>query len=445
MIEARDYQIEAVNNAKEYQWQGVLEMATGTGKTFTSLLISDAYFDLNGYMMTVVIVPFEHLIEQWKDNMNLFDYDVVLPLQGGFQKNKHKIKEVIRTFRRKITTKAAIIVTYTSFIHDDFQKDLKLIGDDVFLIADECHNFGIPSYLDKDFSYIQNRIGLSATPVRHFDPEGSNFIMDYFQNILLEINLKDAIENDYLTPYEYEYIFAHLNEEEYEEYLRITRRIAFYLSKKKLTEKELKELNDYRIFRSQIVKAAEDKVDLLIEHLKQRNLEDLSHILIYCAPGTIDPITKRVADLGLRVHNFDHRTSYKKRQEILDAFDKGHIQVILAMNCLDEGVDVPATKEAYFLSSTSNPREYVQRRGRVLRKYKNKTKAKIYDFIMLAPPEYVRDSYSILQSELPRFIEFTEASINKYHIYNQMLRSLEEMGLERGLLKARKEYYEKEQ
>ena len=109
-----------------------------------------------------------------------------------------------------------------------------------------------------------------------------------------------------------------------------------------------------------------------------------------------------------------YRFSNKQRQVVLEAFDQGAIQILVAINCLDEGVDVPATRTAYFLSSTSNPRQFVQRRGRVLRTSPNKHKAEIYDFITI--PTNVKESTfsSIVSRELPRISEFTESALNKY-------------------------------
>src|SRR5699024_1093557 len=118
--------------------------------------------------------------------------------------------------------------------------------------------------------------------------------------------------------------------------------------------------------------------------------------------------------LGYKVHRFDHRVSNKQRQVVLEAFDQGAIQILVAINCLDEGVDVPATRTAYFLSSTSNPRQFVQRRGRVLRKTDTKIQAEIYDFVTV--PFEVKDGTfeSIVKKEIPRIVEFSEHAINKY-------------------------------
>lgn len=442
MIKMRPYQKEAVLNAREMNWQGILEMATGTGKTYTSLFIAEDYFDRFGRSLVVIIVPFEHLIDQWIESLEFFGYDKVISLQGGYQRNQASLNESLNYYRRGFMDKLACVVTYASFTNDNFQKTLRHFKENLFLIADECHNFGTNAYVSRDFSYIPYRIGLSATPIRHFDEEGSEYIAQYFVNQIIDISLEDAIDAGYLTPYSYEYFFAHLTKEEHESYLKLTQRIAYYLEQEKLSNEEEIELKNLQITRSQIIKAAENKIDVLIKHLSSRDLGNLKHVLIYCAVGTIDEVTKRVSDLGLRVHIFDHRVKSKKRQAILKAFDEGHIQVILAMHCLDEGVDVPATKEAYFLASTSNPREFIQRRGRVLRTYPGKTQAKIYDFITLAPIEMLGYSKTILSKELPRFIEFSHAAMNKYEIFNKMFFDLKKYDLDDGLFKARKDYYE---
>ena len=116
---------------------------------------------------------------------------------------------------------------------------------------------------------------------------------------------------------------------------------------------------------------------------QKENLNELKHTLVYCAKGEIDRVVKEISKLGVKVSRFNSEVNNRDRSEILKQFENGTIQVLVAIKCLDEGVDVPATKTAYFLASTSNPREFVQRRGRILRTYKGKSCAQIHDYIVL--------------------------------------------------------------
>ena len=167
--------------------------------------------------------------------------------------------------------------------------------------------------------------------------------------------------------------------------------------------------------RARLVASAEEKLERLLNILKEmiqdanEKHEELSHILVYCAPGTHKDVLCAIASLGLKCHEFVHTVPLNERQKILEEFASGNIQVIVAVKCLDEGVDVPATKIAFFLASTSNPKEFVQRRGRILRLSTGKRKSIIYDFIVVPRPEYIplkRDvDASLLRREMPRFAE----------------------------------------
>jgi superfamily II DNA or RNA helicase len=176
--------------------------------------------------------------------------------------------------------------------------------------------------------------------------------------------------------------------------------------------------------RSLIIGAAEEKLNSLLVILKQmidkaKNAdENVTHVLVYCAPGRHQGVLRSIANLGLKCHEFVHTVSLNDRQRILDQFANGEIQVLVAIKCLDEGVDVPSTHTAFFLSSTTNPKEFVQRRGRILRLSKGKVKAILYDFIVIPNPENVpfkRDvDASLLKREMPRFAEFSSASLNEF-------------------------------
>src|SRR5699024_532255 len=149
------------------------------------------------------------------------------------------------------------------------------------------------------------------------------------------------------------------------------------------------------------------------------------YTLVYCAEKQVNILTKLLSELGLRVHKFDSTVSNKEREQILKSFAEGTIQVLVAIKCLDEGVDVPSTRVAYFLASTSNPREFVQRRGRILRKARNKTIAEIHDFIVLAE-EMDADTFTMIaKKELPRFAEFSSAAINQNNAKMQIFDSLD--------------------
>lgn len=412
LIKVRDYQNIANERFKDNDYKGILEMATGTGKTITSLLIANNYKKDHGKIFLIILVPFTHLVDQWEKNCSLFDFDNILRCYGSKSSWVNDLDYRVRDFNIGIKDKEVVITTYKSASSQEFNDIIMQIRGRIFLISDECHYFGINSLRDNKFSNIEARLGLSATPDRWWDEDGTNFLRNFFSNTIYEYSLEEAIQKGILTEYIYNPIICDLNGEEVVDYEKLTKRITYLMgSKEKSNKEEIEKLNRKR---SMILARAEDKLEKLLDIFRNKDINNTSHTLIYCAPGQVDKITKEIADIGFRVHKFNSDVDLKNRSEILDAFNKGNIQILVAIKCLDEGVDVPSTKTAYFLASTSNPREFVQRRGRILRKYEGKNLAEIYDFILL--PKLVNEGTfrSVVSKEMPRFAEFSKHAINQY-------------------------------
>jgi hypothetical protein len=178
------------------------------------------------------------------------------------------------------------------------------------------------------------------------------------------------------------------------------------------------------IRRAQIVSAAENKIPLLLMALNKLMTNsgdrtgELRDVLIYCAPGTHKEVLGAVSSLGLRCHEFVHTVSMDKRETVLQQFAKGDIQALIAIHCLDEGVDIPSTRTAFFLASTTNPKEFIQRRGRILRRFQGKMRADVYDFVVVPDIQYAhlrRDTdIGLLRREMPRFSEFAASAENEF-------------------------------
>ena len=410
-IKPREYQLEAIQAVKENNWQGILEMATGTGKTITSLLIANEFYKQYNRIFLIIAVPFTHLVEQWKQNCEDAGFHHFTLCFGSKQKWSNKLQMDVRDFNSGIIRKHVVITTYNGAASEVFNELVSSLRGRVFFIADECHYFGIRSLRNHRFSNFEGKLGLSATPDRWWDEAGTKFIEDYFGKTVYEYTMEQAIKKGALTEYIYNPITVDLTDEELTRYERLTKRLIQLYSSKDKDKEQISELNRQR---SLIISRAEAKKDILFSMLGSMNREDVSHTLVYCAPGEVESITKELAELGYRVHRFDSKVPSDERIRILESFDSGTIQILVAIKCLDEGVDVPSTRTAYFLASTSNPREFVQRRGRILRKYKNKNLATIYDFIVL--PSQASDQLfkSVASKELPRFAEFSQYAINKF-------------------------------
>lgn len=413
-ITLREYQLEAMDAIINNNWHGILEMATGTGKTFTSLAIAQEYYKLHKNIFLVIIVPFTHLIEQWKDNLNSFNFENIVICGGENRKWRDELHMAVRDFNGGFSRKQVVITTYDTAASYDFNRYMNIMNKNSFLIADECHYFGISSMRENKLAGFHAKVGLSATPARWFDVDGSTYIKEFFKGTVYRYDLQDAIDNNFLVKYSYHPIITDLTKTEVEEYENFSMQIVKLMSIDNRNKSQEKQLSKLLILRSRIIKSASQKLNTLFRIMANEDRKSVSHTLIYCAEGQIDTITRKLSKLGYRCNRIDHKVSYKDRQKILEAFSDGKIQVIVAIKCLDEGVDVPATKTAYFLSSTSNPRQFIQRRGRILRKHPGKSEAIIYDFITIPSDANDNTFSSVVKREIPRLSEFSESAINKY-------------------------------
>lgn len=427
-VEPRKYQLQALEKFKENGWKGILEMATGTGKTITSLVIANKYQQENGRIFLIILVPFTHLVEQWEENCEIFGYTNVLKCFESKKSWTSKLESRVRDFNISISTVEVIISTYRTASSAEFNDIISTIRGKSFIIGDECHYFGIKSLRNNKFHNISAKLGLSATPDRWWDEAGTSYLRDFFGDTVYEYSLEEAIKVGVLTEYSYNPIISGLTMDELKDYEKLTKRIIQLLSKKEKNDNE--DIEDLNRKRSLILSKASGKVDTLIDMFRQKSISDTSHTLIYCAPGQIDDITIKISNLGFRVHKFNSDVDLKDRVKILKAFETGQIQVLVAIKCLDEGVDVPNTKAAYFLASTSNPREFVQRRGRILRKAPSKNIAEIYDFIVLPQNALQATFTSIVSKEMPRFAEFSRYSINEYSSREEIRKYLKIYDLE---------------
>ena len=418
------YQEEAIQSWISANCRGVFEMATGTGKTLTSLSAALNRFKEIGRLALIILVPYLHLLEQWERDCIKVGFNPILC--SSAHKGWHiKVKSKIQDFNINALQHICIMAVHATAATERFAKAIKkLKPEHTMIIGDEVHGLGAPILKQAMISNTDMRLGLSATPRRWFDEKGTEAIFTYFGPVCFEFPLEKAI-GKYLTPYEYKPELVNLNAEEMELYEGLTARIALLM--KRMEDNRLdveEELKRLFLERSRIIASAEEKLDnlliLLKDMIKQSREKEktLSHILVYCAPGSHKKVLRAVADLGLKCHEFVHTVSLSDRQKILEQFANGDIQVIVAIKCLDEGVDVPSARAAFFLASTSNPREFVQRRGRILRLAEGKDKAIVYDFIVVPKPEYLplkrEIDAGLLKKEMPRFAEFASAAKNEF-------------------------------
>lgn len=438
-LEARGYQHEAVQAWVNNSGQGILNMATGTGKTITSLLAASHLASLQDDSLALIVAaPYQHLVDQWKADLNDFAASPILAYESRTTWTD-SLTAQITEYNSGVRDLLTVITTHKTFSSGHFQDIIdRLNGARTMLIADEVHHMGAPHLRSSLTQNIRARLGLSATPQRWYDDEGTKALTEYFSNgVVFEYGLEEAIKNGYLAEYYYVPHVVELTEEEQEEYLALSRSIGKRLASASgdigdADSQEDETLKQLLFKRARLVGSAENKIPLLKQLLIETGLEDIHHTLVYSGDGTIagesdetvrqlEAITDLLGnDLGLKIHQFTYEENQQKRERLLNEFEVGELQALVAIRCLDEGVDVPATQTAFILASSSNPRQFIQRRGRILRTHPGKDHAIIHDFIV-APPTKVRKSgensifsleRNLVQKELQRVSTFAESARN---------------------------------
>ena len=436
-LQPREYQNKAVERWVQQQGQGVLHMATGTGKTITSLLAGVQLSELQqGQIAIIVAAPYQHLVDQWVAELKEFG---VTPIRAYKSRDSWTDTAVSQftEFSAGARDIVAVVTTHATFGSKHFQEVVQRVdGSRTLLIADEVHHLGAPHLREHLPNSIRARLGLSATPHRWYDEEGTSAIMNYFSNgVVYEFGLEEAINNGYLSEYYYVPHIVHLTDEESEDYIAISRAIGKRMGSVSgdigdVDLQEDEQLQQLLFKRARLIGTAENKLTKL-RSLVQRS-GDIHHTLVYCSDGQIhtegeatkrqlDAVTEMLGkELGLKPHKFTYEEDQDTRERLLEDFENGTLDALVAIRCLDEGVDVPATETAFVLASSSNPRQFVQRRGRILRPHPSKDHAIIHDFIV-APPSDIRlgDSESIfnlerrlVQKELQRASTFADCAKN---------------------------------
>lgn len=439
-IELRDYQLKAIDAWEANSFRGIFNMATGTGKTITALSALDRLYKVKGHgIVTIIVCPLKHLVEQWADNIRKFGIEPIV----GHSTSKHKdwktrLDNKIRlmNIEEKPNDNFYLITTNSSYFSDDVQNILKQNKSKTVLVVDEVHNIGkraIENSLDGE---IEFRLGLSATVERYKDRKGTDSILDYFDGICIEYGLEEAISENMLVPYYYHPILCYMTEDEYDEFTAINHEIEEIENSNIDPILKLAEMRDLEIRGARLMARMKDKFDNL--RLIADSIKHESHILVYCGATklwdededalfddglrAIDKATSILGgELRIRASQFTYKEDVVERKEIIEDFSNGVIQVLIAIRCLDEGVDIPAIRTALLLSSSDNPKEYIQRRGRVLRRYPSKEYATIFDFIALPKPIHGEDynnqeiksnEIKYLSREIKRMMVFSDLCLN---------------------------------
>jgi DNA phosphorothioation system restriction enzyme len=441
----RAHQERAIHSWFKNNGRGIFQMATGAGKTVTALttVMKLVQFCVRSKskVVAMVAVPYKHLAEQWCDEARAFGFDPLICYEQ-FESWAPQLQQRLRDLHLGVSEYELVITVNATFTGERFQSLLHAIDMNLFFIADEMHNMGGEKIRTVLPEHARFRLGLSATPERHNDEVGTRAIQDYFGSVVVEYGIDEAIADGTLTPYMYHPIPVEFTPDEMDRYRELSSRIArLFVQGGGDTAEPTVALKMALLERARMIGDAENKIHVLKSLLAQRR--DSHYNLVYCGDAITDgerSIERVLAmlgnELGLKANKFTSEESSEQRRAILDDFSAGRLQAIAAIRCLDEGVDIPRTETAYILASTSNPRQYIQRRGRVLRRAPGKLCAAIYDFIVVPPDGTSLDDSTfnierrMVRKELERVNEFAASSQNA----GEALRALGEIKLRLRLL-----------
>ena len=419
------HQKEAIEKWLYNDKRGILEMATGTGKTFTAINCLKILDENTENLITVIACPFSHLVSQWENEVKFFNISRSYEIYGVNSNWKKDLSKLCSRIKRGSIKKAIIFTTHKTFSSDFFKTKFGELNTNLFLIADEMHHLGSKRSIQALLPNYKFRLGLSATPSKFMDEEATDYLLEYFGGVVYKFTLTEALLKrnpktleTYLTPYFYFPKKVNLTQEEISEYKKLTKTLAGLLNHNYSDEKE-ENINSVLRKRRDILNNAEGKYWELRKIL--RSYEDLDHLIVFCSHKQIDKVLEILKEEGVYPrHRFTSKQSstklkklggYSEREKILRDFDNGYYKAIVAIKCLDEGVDVPSADKVIIMSSTTNPMEYIQRRGRVLRRFKGKEFAYIYD-MMVVPDDDGSYVDTIIENELKRLSEFIKISKN---------------------------------
>lgn len=433
-----EHQVEAINAWENNSRTGLVSMATGSGKTLTALVAAQRCPNLQ---LVVIAVPRSGLVEQWEAaaaKHTEFPKPVLAYEKAA--RWQEPLFNRLRAARRRSNGPVIVVGTMHSLSSVRFQSVLTDAGVPAhsLLIVDEVHNVGAPTFrqvLQDDFDW---RLGLSATPARYFDEEGTQVILDYFGPTVYVYDLRRALSEGHLCPYHYFVYPAHLTNDEYAEYAAITQRITqlrgslvppgLTFQTNNSVDSDSEQIKQLLFRRAHVLKKCAAKLRALETALAEYQMK---RGIIYCADNDqVADVTAMLRQKHILHLTYEAVTPLDSRRAALGSLEAGHVPILVAIDCLDEGVDVPSVDQAIIVASSSNKRQFIQRRGRILRRAAGKSIATLIDIVALPPISAGREARRMLNGELARIKEMAELAANKH----DALLSVKEHAMPYGVL-----------
>ena len=415
-----EHQGRAVKAWCENEYQGVLEMATGSGKTITAMICAYRLYQERKPLLVVIAAPYIPLIQQWCDEITSFGLIAHnLTEANGHKERSHILSRIKLRFQNGTYDIAVVVLTHKTLCTNEFKCEIEKFDCNTLFVADEVHNLGSKGFISDPPDFFNYRLGLSATPIRQYDDQGTEEIFSLFGPIVFQFTLNEAI-GKCLVEYEYYVHRSELTEDEMENWYALTDKI-----RQNAWRQENKKPDDFlaRLLRQRraILENAKNKIDVLEEVLLRNNLPELRYTLIYAS----DKNPQQLIDVNslLKKHNvLFHQVTCEETEnreytkDIIQSFQEGTHGILSAKRVLDEGVNIPEIEKAFILASTTVERQWIQRRGRILRKCQrtSKTHSVIHDFIVLPPDIDNIDNRTdtLISSELKRVKAFASLASN---------------------------------
>lgn len=428
------YQKDAFNKWKDNYCQLLFEMATGTGKTRTSIACINHFLRIEPKGLIIISCPQSTLSMQWKSEIDRIRLKIGTEIiaDGGHKWRGALIKE-LKLLALGFSNHAIVYTTHVTASSNDFVNIIRehISKTPVCFVGDEAHGLGayrLKNALLDEYSY---RIGLSATPSRWFDDYGTRILTNYFGNESYKFTIAQALttinsltNKPFLVEYEYHPVFVSLTDDELERYQELTNRIQKMAAYSKTSDEYQTRLEKLLFERANIEKNAELKNEALIEILRSK---PVNKTLLFVSDTQINEVMYILQENKIMAHRFTQEQGtipahkyggISERQYLINMFKDGTYQALVAIKCLDEGIDIPTAHTAIIMASSTNPREYIQRVGRVIRQSKGKDRAYIYDFILepdfdrLKDPALIEFEKKIFEKELIRVKDMSMNSIN---------------------------------
>lgn len=429
-IELYDYQKDAIQAWVDKGFRGFYVMATGTGKTWTAIYSAKRLLEEHKCLI-VIAAPYKHLVRQWAEDVNKLFPDAETVLISSENPQWYTIsKRLVLSQQYHPEKQIILITTIKSFYSAKFEKVINLSDEEKLLIVDEAHRFTQrPENLRRAYSYM---LGLSATPINGKQNERGIALLDFFGGLAYNLPIEEALERNFLVHYNYFPVYVTATSAEEENFNAISSNMAGCFRDGVLIDRE--RFVKYVRARLRIMGMAEEKLARIKTFVDQ--IKEKDHFVVYCGDGRlfdeqdeeirhIQFVQNQMDDMGIRTSQFTANENMDRRMELVDMFNKQEIDALVAIRCLDEGINIPSIKSALILSSNDDYREFVQRRGRILRKYKGKKSADIYDVVVL--PSAMCPKMAII--ELRRYYEYAKLALNKEERLVELQTLLSQYGL----------------